>query len=141
MVNLMNYNLLFYSIVICTAFFVGYSLYCLIKNDYFSTNIKATTDNSSNIKIETISNNKNVAYRNITKISLIPSSELSREVSANTIYELKFEEMYLNYSPELSAFRVTETEVWDTIRSFEVTALYSNDINEIILTILSYIHP
>jgi hypothetical protein len=49
--------------------------------------------------------------------------------------------MYLNYSPELSAFRVTETEVWDTIRSFEVTALYSNDINEIILTILSYIHP
>ena len=107
----MNYNLLFYSIVICTAFFVGYSLYCLIKNDYFSTNIKATTENSSNIKIETISNNKNVAYRNITKISLIPSSELSREVSANTIYELKFEEMYLNYSPELSAFRVTETEV------------------------------
>jgi len=140
MVN-MNYNLLICSIVICTAFFLGYSLYCLIKNSYLSKNITATTNNSSNIKIETISNNKNVAYRNITKISLIPSSELNGDLSAYTIYELKFEEMYLIYGPEIVDFRVTEEEVWDTVTSFDAAALYANDINEIILTILSYIHP
>src|SRR6267142_2673371 len=88
MVNFMNYNLLICSIVICTAFFLGYSLYCLIKNSYLSKNITATTNNSSNIKIETISNHKNVSYRNITKISLIPSSELNGDLSAYTIYEI-----------------------------------------------------
>jgi|HubBroStandDraft_3_1064219.scaffolds.fasta_scaffold00485_7 hypothetical protein len=141
MVNLFNYNLLICSIVICTAIFVGYFLYCLIKNSYLSKNITATTNNSSSTKIETISNNKNVTYRYITKISLIPSSELNGDLSAYTIYELKFEEMYLVYGREIVSFRVTEEEVWDTITSFEPPALYANDINEIILTILSYIHP
>jgi hypothetical protein len=111
MINLFNYKFLICSIVICSAFILGYSLYCLIKNSYLSKNITATTNNSSNIKIETISNNKKVAYRNITKISLIPSSELNGDLSAYTIYELKFEEMYLVYGREIVAFRVTEVEV------------------------------
>lgn len=105
----MNYNLLIYSIVICTAFFLGYCLYCLIKKNYFSKNITTTTNNSSNMKIET--NNKNVVYKKITKISLIPSSEFNGDFSSYTIYELKFEEMYLVYGREIVQYRVTEAEV------------------------------
>jgi len=126
----MNFNLLIYSIVTCTAIFLGYSLYYLIKNGYFS-----------NIKIETTSNNKNVAYRKITKLSLIPSTQLNGDLSPYSIYESKYEEMYLFHGREIAEFRVTEVEVWDTITSFEAAALHANDINEIILTILSYIHP
>jgi hypothetical protein len=105
----MIYNLLFYSIIICTAFFFSYCLYYLIKNNYLSKNITATTKNSSNTKIE--ANNKNVAYKNITKISLIPSSELNGNLSASSIYESKFEEMYQEYAEEIAEFRVTEAEV------------------------------
>ena len=90
----MTNHLLFYSIVICTAFFLSYCLYCLIKKSSLSKNITATTNNSSNKKIET--NNKNVAYRNITKISLIPSSELNGDLSADSIYELKLEEISIH---------------------------------------------
>jgi hypothetical protein len=140
MLNLINYNSLIYIAVTCTVIFLGYFLYNLIKINYFSKNTVVTTNNSSNIKVETISDNKSVVYRNITKFSLIPFSEWNGNVSTYTIHELKFEEITLFYGPELSAFRVTEAEVWDTISSFEAAALYANDINEIILTILSYIH-
>jgi hypothetical protein len=140
MVNLMNYNPLIYIVVTCTAFLLSYFLYNLIKNNYFSNIIEVTTNNSSNIKVETISDSKNVIYRNIKILSLSPLSQWSGDMSTYTIHELKFEEITLFYSRELTAFRVTEAEVWDTISSFEAAALYANDINEIIITILSYIH-
>lgn len=134
----MNYNFLFYSTVICTAFFLVYCLYYLIKNNYLSKKISTTTNNSSNIRIET--NNKNIVYRKITKFSLIPSSGVNGDLSPDSIYEAKFNEICTVYSQELVEFRVTEVEVWDTITSFEAAALYAPDVNEIIITILSYIH-
>jgi hypothetical protein len=75
MLNLINYNSLIYIAVTCTVIFLGYFLYNLIKINYFSKNTVVTTNNSSNIKVETISDNKSVVYRNITKFSLIPLSE------------------------------------------------------------------
>lgn len=41
---------------------------------------------------------------------------------------------------KLLNLEITETELWDVIRGFDAAALYANDINEIIVTIISYIH-
>jgi hypothetical protein len=53
---------------------------------------------------------------------------------------LKFQEIKTLYGPQIAEFRVTDTELWDVIRGFDAAALYANDINEIIVTIVSYIH-
>jgi len=129
MINLMNPKFLIYGIITCIISLLGYILYCLIKKSYISTNI------------EIISNKKNVAYRNITKFSLTPLWEVNGDLSGYTIHEWKFEQINLLYGPEIAAFRVTPAEVWDTISSFEAAALQASDINETIITILSYIHP
>nr|WRO45333.1 hypothetical protein [Russula virescens] len=122
MINLLNYNLLIYVILTCTAFLLSYFLYNLIKNKSFS-------------------NNKGLIFRNIAKLSFIPSSQSNGTVSTYTIHQLKYQEIVTNYPRELAEFRVTNAEVWDTISSFSANALQANDINHIILTILSYIHP
>lgn len=131
MIKLINYNFWIYVILTCIAFLLSYFLYNFIKIKYFS-----------NKKVDTTSNTKNLLDRNIVKLSMIPSSQSQTNgtVSTQRIHELKYDEIVTTYPQELAEFRVTNTEVWDTISSFSADALQANDINQIILTILSYIH-
>ena len=131
MIKLINYNFWIYVILTCIAFLLSYFLYNFIKIKYFS-----------NKKVDTTSNTKNLLDRNIVKLSMIPSSQSQTNgtVSTQRIHELKYDEIVTTYPQELAEFRVTNAEVWDTISSFSADALQANDINQIILTILSYIH-
>lgn len=142
MINLLNYNLLIYVVITCAAILLSYFLYNLIKKNILSKKIVVLNNNSSNLKAESLSNNKKAAYRYIVKFSSIPTSNLNGNENepTYTIYEIKYEEITTEYAEDLAEFKVTDEEVWDTINSFEEAELYANDVNDIILTILSYIH-
>jgi hypothetical protein len=131
MFNLLNLKFLIY----CTLI----SLVCLLAY-FFSKNIETITKNSTNINTENISESKGVLYRNIIKFSSIPVATSNGNTPTPTIHELKFQEIKTLYGPQIAEFRVTDTELWDVIRGFDAAALYANDINEIIVTIVSYIH-
>jgi hypothetical protein len=109
MLNLLNYNLLIYVILICIAFLLSYFIYNLIKNNYFSKNIAITSNNTSNKKADATSDNKFLAFRNIIKFSSIPVS--NGTVSTSTIHQLKYQEIITNYPRELAEFRVSNAEV------------------------------
>jgi hypothetical protein len=140
MINLLNLKFLIYCTLIFLICLLAYIFYCLIKKNFFSKNIETITNNSTNIKTENISDSKGVLYRNILKISSIPVATSNGNTPTPTIHELKFQEIKTLYGPQIAEFRVTDTELWDVIRGFDAAALYANDINEIIVTIVSYIH-
>jgi len=148
MTNLLNLKFLIYCSLISLVCLLAYIIYCLIKIKtkfcfffvVFSKNIETITNNSTNIKTENISDSKGVVYRNIIKFSSIPVATSNGNTPTPTIHELKFQEIKTLYGPQIAEFRVTDTELWDVIRGFDAAALYANDINEIIVTIVSYIH-
>jgi hypothetical protein len=140
MTNLLNLKILIYCSLISLVCLLAYIIYCLIKKIFFSKNIETITNNSTNIKTENISDSKGVVYRNIIKFSSIPVATSNGNTPTPTIHELKFQEIKTLYGPQIAEFRVTDTELWDVIRGFDAAALYANDINEIIVTIVSYIH-
>jgi hypothetical protein len=140
MTNLLNLKNLIYCSLISLVCLLAYIIYCLIKKIFFSKNIETITNNSTNIKTENISDSKGVVYRNIIKFSSIPVATSNGNTPTPTIHELKFQEIKTLYGPQIAEFRVTDTELWDVIRGFDAAALYANDINEIIVTIVSYIH-
>ena len=141
MINLLNLKFLIYCTVFSLVGLLAYILYCLIKKNSSSKNIETITNNSTNIKTETISKSKGVLYRNIIKFASIPVAASNGNTPRLTIHQLKFQEIKTLYGQQITEFRVTDTELWDVIRGFDAAALYANDINEIIVTIVSYIHP
>lgn len=140
MANLLNLKILTYCIIFSLVSLLAYILYCLIKKIFFSKNIKTITNNSTDIKKEKISNSKGVLYRNIIKFASIPVAASNGNTPRLTIHQLKFQEIKTLYGQQLAEFRVTDTELWDIIRGFDAVALQANDINQIIVTIVSYIH-
>jgi len=140
MTNLLNLKILIYCSLISLVCLLAYIIYCLIKKFFFSKNIETITNNSTNIKTENISDSKGVVYRNIIKFASIPVATSNGNTPTPTIHELKFQEIKTLYGPQIAEFRVIDTELWDVIRGFDAAALYANDINEIIVTIVSYIH-
>ena len=140
MTNLLNLKFLIYCIIFSLVSFLTYILYCLIKKIFFSKNKKTITNNSTNIKTEKISNSKGLLYRNIIKFASIPVAASNGNTPRLTIHQLKFQEIKTLYGQQLAEFRVTDPELWDIIRGFDAAALQANDINQIIVTIVSYIH-
>ena len=139
LLKLFNFKFLLISSIVSLVCLLAYILYCLIRKNYFSKNIETITNNSTNINTGTNSD-KGLIYRNIIKLSSIPVAASNGNTPTPTIHELKFQEIKTLYAPLIAEFRVTDTELWDVIRGFDATALYANDINEIIVTIISYIH-
>jgi hypothetical protein len=121
MTNLLNLKFLIYCILISLVCLLAYILYCLIKKNSFSKN-------------------KGVLYRNIIKFASIPVAASNGNTPRLTIHQLKFQEIKTLYGQQLAEFRVTDPELWDIIRGFDAVALQANDINQIIVTIVSYIH-
>lgn len=140
MTNILNLKILIYCILFSLVSLLAYILYSLIKKICFSKNIKTITNNSTDIKTEKISNRKSVFFRNIIKFASIPVATSNGNTPRLTIHQLKFQEIKTVYGQQLAEFRVTDTELWDIIRGFDAVALQANDINQIIVTIVSYIH-
>jgi hypothetical protein len=139
MINLLLIILIYFSLIFLVCL-LDYIFYCLNKKNSFSKNIETITNNSTNIKTENISDSKGLVYRNIIKFSSIPAATSNGNTPTPTIHELKFQEIKTLYGSQIAEFRVTDTELWNVIRGFDAAALQANDINEIIVTIVSYIH-
>jgi hypothetical protein len=66
--------------------------------------------------------------------------ELPVNTPAGILQQVKFEELNILYSQDIIHFGITQTELRLIIEHFPAMSLFNPEINQLILTIMSYYH-
>jgi hypothetical protein len=101
--------------------------------------IPTDADFSSETSLEHVGDNHSVSDSVSTVDLGIDVSEVAVHQEL-LIQEEKFQEINNQYASEMTEFSITHAELREIIDSFPETELYANDINELIVTIMSYYH-
>lgn len=164
----MNYNLLFdnnltyYGIFIGCGLILSCSLYYLIRSNYTaipSKNIEVTVNenavtiiNNDNIDAiidsdldtdvesdyQSTNDNDSISDVDITDLDLFFMPNVDFDVCS--IQELKFFEISSIYYKEIAEYLVTDEQLMELICGFTDTQLATNEINDLILVIMSYMN-
>jgi hypothetical protein len=165
---LIDNGIIFYSAIAGTVGFIGYKLVTSKLNSFYvekgvqteaglnnsvsptfenipsvtKTTSEVGTQTTSEVGTQTMSDNISTVTTMLpippVNTEIIPDSDIIELSFLRSLQELKFKEITELYNEEIIQSSVTRDDLIQIIDSFSIADFYSNDLNELILTIIQY---